>query len=248
MDTTTALAVGCAAAAFVLLVLQQLFALAVTALVREGRAETAKALDALRERLAMRLEETEARLRRVERLCDTGGRRATDAERVTPRGFKERCRRVSTINKDQSTPKVVHNVDCDAWAWPEPEDEGRPPMPAKKSPSLSNADEVPHAEARPSASTPTRLHRRPAPAPPSVKRSPSAGGAETTRSVFDRPKMRVSSVRRLQGMSSSSKPSTPVAWPLGFPTKIRSGTRPVSSGSLFYANVVAKMRREASAC
>ena len=151
MDTTTALAVGCAAAALVLLVLQQLFALAVTALVREGRAETAKALDALRERLAMRLEETEARLRRVERLCDTGGPRATDAERVTPRGFKERCRRVSTINKDQSTPKVVHNVDCDAWAWPEPEGEARPTTPAqdKKPPSLSCADEAPRAAAQP---------------------------------------------------------------------------------------------------
>jgi hypothetical protein len=43
----------------------------------ERRAETAKALDALRERLAMRLEDTETRLRRVERLCDTGGPRNT---------------------------------------------------------------------------------------------------------------------------------------------------------------------------
>jgi hypothetical protein len=213
MDTTTALAVGCATAALVLLVLQQLFfALAVTALLREGRAETG-AFDALRERLAMRLEETETRLRRVERLCDTGGPRITDAERVTPRGFEERRRRVSTINENQTTPQVVHNVDCDAWAWPEPEGEARPTTPAqdKKPPSLSCADEAPRAAVRPSASAPLRLHRRPAAASPSMRRSPSAGDAETLRSVFDRPNMRVSSGGRLQGMSSSrsSTPSTP---------------------------------------
>jgi len=214
MDTTTALAVGCAAAALVLLVLQQLFsALAVTALLRDWRAETAKALDALRERLAMRLEDTETRLRRVERLCDTGGPRITDAERVTPQGFEERRRRVSTINENQTTPQVVHNVDCDAWAWPEPEGEARPTTPAqdKKPPSLSCADEAPRAAVRPSASAPLRLHRRPAAASPSMRRSPSAGDAETLRSVFDRPNMRVSSGGRLQGMSSSrsSTPSTP---------------------------------------
>jgi hypothetical protein len=189
MDTTTALAVGFGAVALVLLVLQQLlFALAVTALLREGRAEIAQTLDALRETLNTRLEETEARLRRVERRCVTGGPRATDAEHTAPFSL-------------------------------------------------------------------------------------SAGDAETPRSVFDRPNMRVSCGGRLQGglpsQSSSqdilegaqvstaphtakkrrhaSTPSTPVAWPRGFPTKIRSGTGPVSSGSLFYANVVAKMRRETSA-
>ena len=140
MDTTTALAVGCCGGALlVLLVLQQLFfALAVSRLLREGRAETEQALGALRETLTKGLEEIEARLRRVERSCDTGGPRATDAERITTRGPEQRCRRVSTMNDDQSTPKVVHDI---KW-WPEPEGEGRPTAPPalhKKSPSPSSS-------------------------------------------------------------------------------------------------------------
>jgi hypothetical protein len=215
METTPTLAVGFGAAALVLLVLQQLFfAFAVTTLLREGRAEIAQALDALRETLNTlntRLEATEARSRRVERRCDTSRRpdSATDAPRAA------------------------------AWY---------------------------------SASDPALLHRRPAQASPFIRKTLSAGDAEAPRSVFDRPNMRVSCGGRLQGRSSSQSSSrhilegaqastvpptakkrrhaptpstpTPVAWPRGFPTKIRSGTGPVSSGSLFYANVVAKMRRE----
>ena len=266
MDTTTALAVGCCCGALVLLVLQQLFfALAVSAILREGRAETAQALGALRETLTKGLEEIEARLRRVERSCDTGGPRATDAERATPLGHEQRCRRVSTMNDDQSTPKVVHDIK----RWPEPESEGGPPAQHNKSPCTSSAADAPRAAARPAAWAPQRLHRP----SPSIK-TQSAGDAETPRSVFDRPNMRVSSSGRLQARSSSRSsssdnlegahaatappraqlktsrsPSTfsaPVAWQArGFPTEIRSGTRPVSSGALFYANVVDKMRREA---
>ncbi len=279
MDTTTALAVGFGAAALALLVLQQLFfALAVTTLLREGRAEIAQALDALRETLNTlntRLEATEARLRRVERRCVADGPRATGAERLTPRGSEERCRRVSTVNDNQSTPKVVHDIDCDTWAWPEPGGGRRSPSPAqyKTSPSPSSAADAPRAAARSSASAPAPLHRRPAQASPVIRKTLSSGDAEAPRSVFDRPNMRISCGGRLQGRSSSqsssrdrlegaqastapptaktrrhaSTPSTPVAWPRGFPTKIRSGTGPVSSGSLFYANVVAKMRRETSA-
>ena len=268
MDTTTALAVGCCGGALlVLLVLQQLFfALAVSRLLREGRAETEQALGALRETLTKGLEEIEARLRRVERSCDTGGSRATNAERAAPCGPEPRCRRVSTLNDDQSTPKVVHDIK----RWPEPESEGGPPAQHNKSPCTSSAADAPRAAARPAAWAPQRLHRP----SPSISKTPSAGDAETPRSVFDRPNMRVSSSGRMQGRSpyqssssdglegpqaatapprakmrrSASTASTPVAWQArGFPTEIRSGTGPVSSGSLFYANVVDKMRREASA-
>ena len=262
MDTTTALAVGCCCGTLVLLVLQQLsFALAVSVILREGRAETAQALGALRETLTKGLEEIEARLRRVERNCDTGGPRATDAERATPLGHEQRCRRVSTINDDQSTPKVVHDIK----RWSEPEGKGRPPAQHNKSPSPNSTADAPRAPERPSAWAPLRLHRP----SPSISKTPSAGDAETPRSVFDRPNMRASSGGRLQGRSSSRSPSsgsregaqpamkksrsasklsTPVAWQArGFPTTIRSGTGPVSSGSLFYANVVDKMRREQSA-
>ena len=265
MDTTTALAVGCCGGALlVLLVLQQLFfTLAVSALLREGRAETAQALGALRETLTKGLGEIEARLRRVERSCDTGGPRATDAERATPRGPEQHYRRVSTMNDDQSTPKVVHDIK----RWPEPEVKGRPPAHRKKSPSPSSSAEAPRAAARPAAWAPQRLHRP----SPSISKTPSAGDAETPRSVFDRPNMRVSSSGRMQRRSSSrssasdglegpqaatappprakksrsaSTASTLVAWQArGFPKEIRSGTGPVSSGSLFYADVVAKMRR-----
>jgi hypothetical protein len=271
MDTAeTALAVGFGAAALVLLVLQQLFfVLAVTTLLREGRAEIAQAFDVLRT-LNTRLEklETEARLRRVDRRCDTGGPRATNADRVAPRDSEERCRRVSTINDDRSTPTVVHDIDCDPWAWLEPEGGRRSPSLAhSKKPSIpSSAADAPCAAARSSASATAPLHRRPAQASPFIKKTLSAGDAEAPRSVFDRPNMRVSSGGRLQGRSSSQSSSrdglegaqastapptaktrrhaSPVEWPRGFPTKIRSGTGPVSSGSLFYANVVAKMRRE----
>jgi len=253
MDTMTAIALGFGGATLVLLILQQLFfALAVTALLREGRVETAQALGALRETLTRRLEEVEARLR------------AMDAERATPQGPEARCRRASTMEDDQSTPKVVRDIELRSV----PEKDGRPPAQRNKAPSPSSAAEAPRAGAPPKASAPERLHRR----SPSTSKNPSTGDVETPRSVLDRPSLHVSS-GRLQGAVSSqssfpeslegapaatapprakkrrstSTSSTPAVWPRGFPTIIRSGTRPVSSGSLFYANVVDKMRREASA-
>jgi hypothetical protein len=268
MDTTM-FAIGCGAALAFLILQQILFAFAVMAFVREMRALTAQALDELltkgqkeiEDRLRL-VEDVEARLRRVERRCKASPR-ASPPERATPRGADERCHHTSSFNGMR--PAVLNEIDHDdAWVLPEPaRGEGlNTPAQYDRSSSASSATVAPAASG-PKASAPARL----VPVPErstalKICNATSAGRVETSRWQRMSSRSQSSLLDGLEGAQAGtalpraqkrrpgSTPSTPVTRPRDFPTmigKIRSGTGPVSSGSLFYANVVDRMRREGSA-
>jgi hypothetical protein len=246
MDTTM-FAIGCGAAIAFLILQQILFAFAVMALVREMRALTAQALD----ELTKGQKEMEDSLRLVE-----------DVE-ARPRGADERCHHTSSFNGMR--PAVLNEIDHDdAWVLPEPaRGEGlNTPAQYDRSSSASSATVAPAASG-PKASAPARL----VPVPErstalKICNATSAGRVETSRWQRMSSRSQSSLLDGLEGAQAGtalpraqkrrpgSTPSTPVTRPRDFPTmigKIRSGTGPVSSGSLFYANVIDRMRREGSA-